>query len=154
MSKKPSLATFPLIIVTMHSSYACTLVHCLTLYSTVPHCHSLFSTVKQCPALSCTVLHCPALSCTDLPPQFGTDSGVWTALYKFTGWDVAECGWDVAECGWDVAEWLERLTAYAEAATVLGSIPGSSGPVESEGRQMKQCGIKYIQKNIQNNTPV
>jgi hypothetical protein len=32
-----------------------------------------------------------------------------------------------------------RLTANAEVATVLGSIPASSVTVESEGRQMKQC---------------
>jgi hypothetical protein len=39
-----------------------------------------------------------------------------------------------------IAESLERLTAInAEVATVLGSIPKSSGTVESEGRQMKQC---------------
>ncbi len=40
--------------------------------------------------------------------------------------------------------WLERLTANAEVATVLGSIPTSSDKVESEGRQMKQCWIQYI----------
>jgi hypothetical protein len=34
---------------------------------------------------------------------------------------------------------LERLTANAPVATVLGSIPASFGTVESEGRQMKQC---------------
>jgi hypothetical protein len=34
---------------------------------------------------------------------------------------------------------LERLTANAPVATVLGSIPASVGTVESEGRQMKQC---------------
>jgi hypothetical protein len=33
----------------------------------------------------------------------------------------------------------ERLTANAEVAKVLGSIPASSDIVESEGRQMKQC---------------
>ncbi len=33
----------------------------------------------------------------------------------------------------------QRLTANAEVATVLGSIPASSDTVESEGRQMKQC---------------
>jgi hypothetical protein len=43
---------------------------------------------------------------------------------------------------WDLAEWLERLSANAEAATVLGSIPASSYTVESEGRQMKQCWIQ------------
>ncbi len=36
-------------------------------------------------------------------------------------------------CVRDVAEWLERLTANAEVATVLGSIPASSDTVESEG---------------------
>jgi hypothetical protein len=41
-------------------------------------------------------------------------------------------------CGTDLAEWLERLTANAGVATVLGSIPASSDTVESEGRQMKQ----------------
>ncbi len=45
------------------------------------------------------------------------------------------------DTGWDVAEWLERLSANAEVATVLGSIPASSDTVESEGRQMKQCWI-------------
>ncbi len=39
----------------------------------------------------------------------------------------------------DLAQWLERLTANALVATVLGSIPASVGTVESEGRQMKQC---------------
>ncbi len=39
----------------------------------------------------------------------------------------------------DLAEWLERLTANAKYATVLGSIPASSDTVESEWRQMKQC---------------
>jgi hypothetical protein len=33
----------------------------------------------------------------------------------------------------------ERLVVNAEGATVLGSIPASSGIVESEGQQMKQC---------------
>ncbi len=35
----------------------------------------------------------------------------------------------------DLAEWLELLTANAEVATVLGSIPASSDTVESEGQQ-------------------
>jgi hypothetical protein len=34
---------------------------------------------------------------------------------------------------------LERLTANAEVATVLGSIPPSPDALEPEGRQMKQC---------------
>ncbi len=42
-----------------------------------------------------------------------------------------------------VDEWLERLTANAEVATVLGSIPASSDTVESEERQMKQCWNQY-----------
>jgi hypothetical protein len=36
------------------------------------------------------------------------------------------------------AEWLERLTANAEIATVLRSIPAFADTVESEGQQMKQ----------------
>jgi hypothetical protein len=48
-------------------------------------------------------------------------------------------GCDVAKCGWDLAKWLERLTANAVVATVLGSIPASSDTVESEAQQMKQC---------------
>jgi hypothetical protein len=39
--------------------------------------------------------------------------------------------------------WLERLTVNNEVATGLGSIPASSDTVESEGRQMNQCGIQY-----------
>jgi hypothetical protein len=34
---------------------------------------------------------------------------------------------------------IERLTANAEVATVLVSIPASTDTVDSEGRQMKQC---------------
>ncbi len=45
---------------------------------------------------------------------------------------------------WDLAEWLERLKTYAELSTVLGSISASTDTVESEGREMKQCRIKYI----------
>ncbi len=41
---------------------------------------------------------------------------------------------------------LERLTANAPVATVLGSIPASVGTVESEGRQMKQFWILYDKK--------
>jgi hypothetical protein len=41
---------------------------------------------------------------------------------------------------------LKKYAASAKVATVLvGSIPASSDTVESEGRQMKQCRIKYIQ---------
>ncbi len=42
----------------------------------------------------------------------------------------------VISFGWDLAEWLERLTANAVVATILGSIPASSDTVESEWRQM------------------
>jgi hypothetical protein len=41
-----------------------------------------------------------------------------------------------------LAELLERLTVNTAVAIVLGSIPASSDTVESEGRQMKQCGIQ------------
>jgi len=44
------------------------------------------------------------------------------------------------------AEYLERLTASAEVETVLGSVPASSDTVESEGRQMEQCLLHYIEK--------
>ncbi len=50
--------------------------------------------------------------------------------------------------GWDLAEWLERLTAKAKVATILGSIPSSSDTVESKGRQTKQCWIQYIEKKL------
>jgi hypothetical protein len=39
----------------------------------------------------------------------------------------------------DLVECLERLTANAVVASVLGSIPASSDTVESEERRMKQC---------------
>jgi hypothetical protein len=41
-----------------------------------------------------------------------------------------------------LAEWLERLTANAEVATVLGATPASSDTVESEGRQIKYIKLK------------
>jgi hypothetical protein len=42
---------------------------------------------------------------------------------------------------------LNKYAANAPVATVLGSIPASIGTVESEGRQMKQCWIKYETPN-------
>ncbi len=39
----------------------------------------------------------------------------------------------------DQAQLLERLTANAKVAKVLGSIPASSDTVESKGRRMQQC---------------
>jgi hypothetical protein len=36
--------------------------------------------------------------------------------------------------------------SHCEVATVLGFILASSNKVESEGRQVKQCCIKYIHK--------
>ncbi len=45
--------------------------------------------------------------------------------------------WQALCTYWDeiyLAEWLERLTANAVVATVLGSIPASSDTVGSEGR--------------------
>jgi hypothetical protein len=51
------------------------------------------------------------------------------------------------------AKCLERLTANALVATVLGSIPASVGTVESEGRlyerkKEKNPPKKYYKKNI------
>ncbi len=41
--------------------------------------------------------------------------------------------------------------ANAEVATVLGSISASSDTMESEGRQMKQSWIQYIEEKNQKN---
>jgi hypothetical protein len=38
----------------------------------------------------------------------------------------------------EIAEWLELLTADAEVATVLGSIPASSDTATNDS-EMKQC---------------
>ncbi len=62
------------------------------------------------------------------------------------GWDLALWMISSRVGGWDLTEWLERLTANAVVATVLGSITASSDTVESEGRQMKQCWISYRKK--------
>jgi len=62
-------------------------------------------------------------------------------------------GWDLADSGWDLAEWLERLTANAVVATVLGTIPESSDTVEFEGRQMQQCWISYIKRKKSKKSP-
>jgi hypothetical protein len=51
-------------------------------------------------------------------------------------------------CGWDLAEWLEHLAVNANVAKVLGSIPASSDTVESEGRQMMQCWIGSVHKQV------
>ena len=48
-----------------------------------------------------------------------------------------------------VVKAVKRFTDNAEVATVLGSNPASSYTVESEGRQVKQCWIQYIEKEIQ-----
>jgi hypothetical protein len=55
--------------------------------------------------------------------------------------------------GLDLVEWLERLAVNDKVATVLGSIPAASDTVESEGRQMKQCRVKYVKEKIFLNSP-
>jgi hypothetical protein len=55
-------------------------------------------------------------------------------------------GCHISQIFFYLAWWLERVTANAEVATVLGSIPTSSDTVESEGRQMKQCWIQYMER--------
>jgi hypothetical protein len=60
--------------------------------------------------------------------------GPWVGLHK--AWEQG-CGF--VSITYYLAEWLERLTANAVVATVLGSIPASSDTVESKGRQMKHC---------------
>ncbi len=39
---------------------------------------------------------------------------------------------DLIQGGWDLADWLERLTAKAEVAAVLGSLPASSDTMEEK----------------------
>ncbi len=69
----------------------------------------------------------------------------------YSVWDLAEFVNVIyrfsQEGGWDLAEWLERLAV--NAAAVLGSIPASSGTLESEGRQMKQYWIALIKRKNQ-----
>ncbi len=61
------------------------------------------------------------------------------------GRDLADCGWDLADCGLDQAEWAwESYLSLPKVAAVLVSITASSDIVESEGRQMTQCWIKYL----------
>jgi hypothetical protein len=54
---------------------------------------------------------------------------IWALWMRFSRvWmRLAEFGWNLG-----LAEWLERMTANAKVATVLGSIPASSDTVESE----------------------
>jgi hypothetical protein len=61
-------------------------------------------------------------------------NGIFVAMYCIVRLDLRVCMRSSR-----VHAWLERLTANAKVATVLGSIPASSDTVESEGRQMKQC---------------
>ncbi len=44
--------------------------------------------------------------------------------------------------GWDLADRLERLAVNAKVATVLGSIPASSDPVESERRHGRWSSVE------------
>ncbi len=48
---------------------------------------------------------------------------------------------------------IERLAVNAKVATVLASIPASSDIVESKGRQMKQCCVKYMEKRKNKKIP-
>jgi hypothetical protein len=47
---------------------------------------------------------------------------------------ITDMDYTVQYSGRDLVKWLERLTANAEVATVLGSIQASSDTIESEGR--------------------
>ncbi len=42
---------------------------------------------------------------------------------------------------------IERLTANAKFAAIPGSLQAFSDTEESEGRQLKQCGIQYTYKS-------
>ncbi len=67
---------------------------------------------------------------------------------KGNGCELDYCEWDLAE-KWKRTNRVVRasvLTANAEVATILGSIPASSDTVKSEGWQIKQqCLIHYIE---------
>ncbi len=80
---------------------------------------------------------------------------VWMDLYKpFTAFFTMFSNWQIffpyisISCGWDPAEGLERLSANAVVATVLGSISPSSDTVESEVRQTEKEKILTFIKNI------
>jgi len=59
---------------------------------------------------------------------------------------VSSSGWMPDKCMRSNRVVRTRPTANAEVATVLGSIPASSDTVKSEGWQMKQCWIEYLQR--------
>jgi predicted site-specific integrase-resolvase len=54
---------------------------------------------------------------------------------------------------WDLAEWLERLTANAEVATVLGSIQASTDWGAADEAMLKKVLLKKSPK-IPKNPPV
>ncbi len=71
-------------------------------------------------------------------------SHVWMTVWM-SGCDLAE--WMRSSlCGWDLADWLERLPMLKSEQSWVRS-QHTSDTAESEGRQMKQCWIKYI-KNL------
>jgi hypothetical protein len=52
------------------------------------------------------------------------------------------------------SERLERLDVKKKSRNILGSNPTSSDTVESDGRQMKKCKIKYIKRKNLKNSPL
>ncbi len=54
----------------------------------------------------------------------------------------------IITCGWDLAEWLERLTTNAEVATILGSIPASSGIWGAAKETVLNKALKNPLKNL------
>ncbi len=70
----------------------------------------------------------------------------WHVLWKCTY---------ISRNGWDLAEWLERLTAIAEVATVMGSIPASSeSGIWGAADEAVLNTVQYIQEKKSKNPPV
>jgi hypothetical protein len=112
--------------------------------------YPLSNSVQRCPALSCTVLHCPALSCTVLhcPALTYLRSSART-LDSTVKVYWMRCSRMWMRCS-GVARASDSLCRSRNCPGFDPSILRHSG---IWGRQMKQCWIKYIQKNIQKNTP-
>ncbi len=84
----------------------------------------------------------------------------WQSHRQWEGGRGAELGWEGCPSHSEPAicnraclikiKWLERPTANAKVATILSSIPASSGTVEFEVRQRTQCwksNLKIPQKS-------
>ncbi len=66
----------------------------------------------------------PGGACTRCPPPPFTGVPSQSRFRRMEGLQQEESD---CFCGWDLAKWLERLAVNAKVATVLCSIPASSG---------------------------